>query len=88
MGLATVRGSGVRQEDSSVIVTQNRYKKELAEMSSLPALTRQLWMHGAQQGKRLQEAAKVFHPTTWHLLIPNSKFHCWKGNPMLEGVEV
>lgn len=44
MGLAAAQGSGVRQENSRAIVTQNRYKKELAEMF-LPPLIQQLWMH-------------------------------------------
>lgn len=45
MGLAAAQGSGVRQENSRAIVTQNRYKKELAEMLFLPSLIQQLWMH-------------------------------------------
>lgn len=33
MEFTAVQGSGVRQENSRAIVTQNRYKKELADMS-------------------------------------------------------
>lgn len=85
MELAAVQGSGVRQENSRAIVTRNRYKKELADVLSI--LSNKLWMHGEQQGNRLQKAAKVFHPPACQLLNPNSKFHCCKGNPMLETPE-
>lgn len=36
----------------------------------------------------IQKVAKFFHPAAWHLLDPNSKYHCWKRKPMLEGPKI
>lgn len=71
MGLSTVHGTGVRQQNVSAKDTQD--KVELAELFPPPPLIQQLWVHG----NKLQKGDKVFHP-------PNSKFPCWARNPVLE----